>query len=110
MQPKRLPKPQPCAEFRRKDNHDLHDISTTGLDSLPVRRWHVGVDVDGSTMKQQAPQATQTAQERLETLADLLMAQDDLRGHQERGKALVEASAALQVYLEKQPAAIPETR
>jgi hypothetical protein len=50
------------------------------------------------------PQATQTAQERLETLADLLMAQDDLRGQDGRGAALVEASAALQEYLEKTPA------
>jgi hypothetical protein len=92
--------PQPCAGFRRKDNqHATDDFTTTGLDSFTVRRWHVGANVDGSTMKQQAPQATQNAQERLESLADLLMAQDDLRGHDDRGKALVEASAALQVWL-----------
>jgi hypothetical protein len=61
-------------------------------------------------MKQQAPQATQTAQEPPQSLIDLLMAQDDLRGQQERGKALVDASRALQEYLEKMPAAIPEQR
>jgi hypothetical protein len=50
-------------------------------------------------MKQHSPQATKNAQEPPQSLIDLLMAQDDLRGHQERGKALVEASKALQEYL-----------
>jgi hypothetical protein len=50
-------------------------------------------------MNKQQSQSTQTEQEALEALADLLMAQDDKRGQPERGAVLVETSKALQDYL-----------
>jgi hypothetical protein len=53
--------------------------------------------------KPTTPQATQTAPEPPQSLIDLLMAQDDLRGHDDRGKALVEASQALQEWLRDAP-------
>ncbi len=84
------------SQFRQHNRSMRRDVKPQAGDER--RRCRSHASDTGGMSKQQTP-PIQTEQESLETLADLLIAQDDLRGQPERGEALIEASQALQEYL-----------